>query len=66
MKAALLGVQIGVRSKTFTLRTQRGLKKQCAFVFGAKNNYSFHSPSCAFIEMLRRSSLSFLGLVSCC
>lgn len=31
MKAALLGLQIGVRSKT--LRTQRGLEKHGASVF---------------------------------
>lgn len=29
-----------------------------------KNNYSFHSPSCAFIEMLKRNGLSFLGIIS--
>lgn len=32
--------------------------------FEQKNNSSFHSPSCAFIEMLKRNSLSFLGLIS--
>lgn len=29
-----------------------------------KTNYSFHSPSCAFIEMLKRNALSFLGIIS--